>query len=325
MNKSLSKFLSISLPLALGIFLIWYVFKQFTPEQLTELQLHFKNANYWYVTLSVFLSVLSHLIRAYRWNFLLQPLGYFPKLANNFMAVSVAYLMNIFIPKSGEVSRAVVLTKYEDIPFDKGFGTVISERIIDLVLLVLFTALALFLQFDVLYGYLAEVVPVLKLLLFLGIGVVMLLSFIAFLKYSKSKLSLKIGTLISGLKEGVFSILKMKKKGAFIFWSVVIWGLYLASFYVATQALEQTTDISLGIIITTFVVGSFTFGFTNSGFGTYPAAVMGILLVFGVAETVGTAFGWIVWTSHMAYIIISGGISFLALPFYNRKHLKPKQ
>lgn len=324
MNKSLSKFLSIALPLALGIFLIWYVFKQFTPEQLTELQLHFKNANYWYVTLSVLLSVLSHVIRAYRWNFLLQPLGYFPKLANNFMAVSVAYLMNIFIPKSGEVSRAVVVSKYEGVPFDKGFGTIISERIIDLILLVLFTALALLLQFDVLYDYLATVLPVRKLILLMGIGVVMLLSFIAFLKYSKSKLSLKIGALIGGLKEGVFSILKMKKKGIFIFWSLVIWGLYLASFYVATQALEQTSNISIGIIITTFVVGSFTFGFTNSGFGTYPAAVMGILLVFGISETVGTAFGWIVWTSNMTYIIISGGISFLALPFYNRKQLKSK-
>ncbi|WP_432412014.1 lysylphosphatidylglycerol synthase transmembrane domain-containing protein [Rasiella sp. SM2506] len=321
MKKSFYKFLSIALPLALGIFLIWYVFKQFTPEQLTELRLHFENANYWYVTLSVLLSVVSHVIRAYRWNFLLQPLGYFPKLANNFMAVSVAYLMNIFIPKSGEVSRAVVLTKYEDVPFDKGFGTIISERIVDLILLALFIGFALFLQFDVLYDYLIDVVPIKKLVLFMGIGAVMFLSFLAFLRYSKSKLSLKIGTLIRGLKEGVFSILKMKKKGAFIFWSLVIWGLYFASFYVATQALQQTAGISLGILVTAFVVGSFTFGFTNSGFGTYPAAVMGILLVFGIAETVGTAFGWIVWTSNMAYIIISGGISFLALPFYNKKKL----
>ncbi len=308
--------------MALGVFLIWYIFDQFTPEQFTELKRHFKNANYGYVVLSVVLSVLSHVIRAYRWNYLLQPLGYAPKLPNTFMAVSVAYLMNIFIPKSGEVSRAVVVAKYENIPFDKGFGTVISERIIDLVLLVLFTALALFLQFDVLYAYLIEVVPVKKLVLIMGVGILMLLSFLAFLKYSKSKLSLKIGTLVRGLQEGVFSILKMKKKTAFVFWSLVIWGLYLASFYVATQALEQTATISIGIIITAFVVGSFTFGFTNSGFGTYPAAIMGILLVFGISETVGTALGWIVWVSHIAYIIISGGISFLVLPFYNRDKLQ---
>ena len=319
MNKSLSKFLSISLPLALGVFLIWYIFHQFTPEQLDELTLHFQNANYWYVAISVLLSVLSHLIRAYRWNFMLHPLGYNPTLANNFMAVSVAYLMNIFIPKSGEVSRALVLTKYENVPFDKGFGTVISERIVDLVLLVLFTLLALFLQYDVLYTYLAEVVPVTKMLFILGGAILLFLAFVAFLKYSKSSLSKKINSLISGLKEGIWSILHMKKKGLFVFWSLLIWILYIASFYVATQALEETSAISAGIIITAFVVGSFTFGFTNSGFGTYPAAIMGILLIFGISETIGTAFGWIVWTSHMIYIIASGGISFLVLPFYNKE------
>lgn len=237
------------------------------------------------------------------------------------MAVSVAYVMNVFIPKSGEVSRAVVLTKYEAIPFDKGFGTVISERIIDLILLLLFIALALFLQHNLLYAYFIDVVPIKNLLLILGVCIVLLGSFLAFLKYSKSKLRTKISTLIHGLKEGVFSILKMKKKGAFIFWSFAIWGLYLASFYVATQALEETSNIAMGIIITTFVVGSFTFGFTNSGFGTYPAAVMGILLVFGISETVGLALGWIVWTSHMVYIGIAGGLSFLALPFYNKNKL----
>ena len=318
MNKSVSKFLSIALPLGLGVFLIWYIFNKFTPQQLDELLVHFKNANYWYVTLSVLLSVLSHFIRAYRWNFMLQPMGYFPKLANNFMAVSVAYLMNLFIPKSGEVSRALVLTKYENIPFDKGFGTVISERIVDLVLLVLFIALALILQFDVLCEYLIDVVPIKKLLFIVAIVLLLIIAFFGFLKFSNSNVSKKIKSLIAGLKEGIWSIAHMKKKGMFIFWSVMIWVLYIASFYVATQALEATSNISLGIIITAFVVGSFTFGFTNSGFGTYPAAVMGILLVFGIAETVGTAFGWIVWTSHMIYIIASGGISFLVLPFYNR-------
>ena len=318
MNKSLSKFLSIAIPLALGVFLIWYVYNQFTPEQLDEVVFYFKNANYWYVIVSVSLSILSHVIRAYRWNFMLQPLGYTPSLTNNFLAVSVAYLMNIFIPKSGEVSRAVILSKYEEVPFDKGFGTIISERIIDLVLLVLFTLVALFMQYDTLFNYLANVVPVKKLFLIGVVALFLLAGLVAFLKYSKGVLSTKINTLISGLKEGVLSILKMKRKGAFIIWSLVIWGLYLASFYVATLALEETATIAFGIVITTFVAGSFTFGFTNSGFGTYPAAIMGILLVFGIAETVGTAFGWIVWTSHMAYIILSGGLSLLILPFYNR-------
>ena len=94
--------------------------------------------------------------------------------------------------------------------------------------------------------------------------------------------------------------------------------LYFLSFYTAFYALEETTGIAIGIVIITFVVGSFSFAFTNSGFGTYPFFVAAILAVFSVPETVGTAFGWIVWTSSIASIIFFGGLSLLILPFYNR-------
>jgi len=321
LNKSLSKFLQIVLPLALGVFLMWYIYSQYTPAQRDEVFSYFENANYWIVALALLLSIISHLIRAYRWNFMLEPMGYHPKLLNNFMAVSIAYLMNIFIPKSGEVSRALVLRTYENVPFDKGFGTIISERVVDLLFLFLFTFIALVIQFDVLYTYLIEQVPI-KEIGFVLLGLVVLfLAFLLFLKYSNNKFSNKIKSLVSGLKEGIFSIAKMKKKWSFIFHSLLIWLLYVASFYTATFALQETAGIELGIIIITFVVGSFTFAFTNSGFGYYPLAIAGILLVFGIPETVGTAFGWIVWTSNIAYILISGGLSFILLPVYNRNKL----
>ncbi len=318
MNKSLSKFLQIVLPLALGVFLMWYIYSKYTPAQRDEVFSYFENANYWIVALAVLLSIISHLIRAYRWNFMLEPMGYHPKLLNNFMAVSIAYLMNIFIPKSGEVSRAVVLRTYENVPFDKGFGTIISERVVDLLFLFLFTFIALVIQFDALYTYLIEKVPI-KEIGFVLLGLVVLsLAFLLFLKYSNNNFSNKIKSLVSGLKEGIFSIVKMKKKWSFIFYSLLIWLLYVGSFYTTTFALPETSGIDLGVIIITFVVGSFTFAFTNSGFGYYPLAIAGILLVFGIPETVGTAFGWIVWTSNIAYILISGGLSFILLPVYNR-------
>ncbi len=317
MNKSVSKFLQIALPLALGVFLIWWIYKKFTPEQLEQVYLHFENANYWFVGLSVLLSVISHMIRAYRWNFLLEPMGYYPKLANNFMAVSIAYLMNIFIPKSGEVSRALVLTKYENVPFDKGFGTIITERVVDLILLLLFTFAALFLQFDVLYDYLTKQASIMKIMIVLVALLVLAIGFFLFLKHSKNKFALKLNTFIGGLKEGLFSIAKMKKKRAFIAQTLIIWALYIVSFYTATQALEATSTISMGVIIITFVVGSFTFAFTNSGFGFYPAAIMGILLIFGIAEDVGFALGWIVWISNIATLLFFGALSLLLLPVYN--------
>ena len=319
MKKNALSFLKIALPLGLGIFLIWYSYSRFSEQQLNEIAAYFSKADYAIVVLSVLLSVLSHISRAYRWNFMLEPLGYKPKLANNFMAISVAYLMNIFIPKSGEVSRGIILDKYENVPFTKGFGTIISERVVDLIFLLLFAALALSLQFDELYLYLSEIFEPTKLIIAFTGMIILILLFYFFLKFSRSKLQQKLKQFILGLKEGVFSILNMRRKWAFLFHTILIWGLYLASFYVATHALQETTNISAGVLIIAFVVGSVSFAFTNSGFGSYPFFVAGILAIFGIAETAGTAFGWIVWTSNIASIVFFGGLSLLILPFYNKK------
>lgn len=318
MSRSLSKFLQIAIPLGLGLFLIWYIFNSFTPEQLAETKKYFEDANYGFVLISVILSVVSHLSRAYRWSFMLDPLGYKTKLANNFMAISVAYLMNIFIPKSGEVSRGIILDKYENVPFQKGFGTIISERIVDLIFLLFFTALALFIEFDVLYEYVMNAIPS-SILYMLLIGTIAILLLIPlYIKFSKSNINKKLKNFVVGLKEGIFSILKMRKKAAFLFHTFVIWGLYLLSFYTALHALPHTAGIPFGIVIIAFVVGSFTFAFTNSGFGTYPAAVAGILSVFGIAKTAGIAFGWILWISNISLVLFFGVLSLLLLPLYNR-------
>jgi len=318
LNKSIIKFLKIAIPLGLGVFLIYYSYTKFTSQQLEEISFYFKKADYTIIAVSVFLSILSHLLRAYRWSFMLESLGYSPKILNNFMAVNVAYIMNIFIPKSGEVSRAVIINKYENIPFDKAFGTIISERAIDVLILFGFTAIALMLQFDLLYTFLTDIIQPSKLYLVFSLLCLLVIAFFLFLKYSKSRFQQKLKQFYLGIKEGVFSILKMKKKKAFILYSFIIWGLYLLSFYTALHALEETSAISFAVIIITFVVGSFSFAFTNSGFGTYPFFIAGILSVFSIPETIGTAFGWIVWTSNIASIIFFGGLSLILLPFYNR-------
>jgi uncharacterized protein (TIRG00374 family) len=319
MNKSLITLLKIVIPLGLGIFLIYYSYLKFTPQQLEEISAYFKKADYTFVIFSIVLLLLSHISRAYRWSFLLEPLGYKPKLLNNFMAVSVAYIMNIFIPKSGEVSRALIINKYEDIPFDKAFGTIISERVVDVLFLFGFTAIALLLQFDKLSEFLLNVLPLSTIYNLTGVLSVLLVLFLLALKFSKSLIIKKIIRFFSGLKDGIFSILKMKKKGSFIVHSFLIWGLYLLSFYTATFALNETSNIAFSTLIITFVVGSFSFAFTNSGFGSYPFFVAGILSIFSIPETVGTAFGWIVWASSIASIVFFGGLSLIILPFYNKE------
>ena len=150
MKKIVSKWLSILLPILLGIYLIIYKYNEFTPAQITEMKGYFRNADYFYIYLSLFIALFGFLSRAYRWKFSLEHLGYQTKFHNNLMAVCVAYFMNLTIPKSGEVTRAIILKKYEDIPFDKGFGTIVAERVVDLLIFFLFVVVSFFLQFNVL-------------------------------------------------------------------------------------------------------------------------------------------------------------------------------
>lgn len=237
------------------------------------------------------------------------------------MALSVAYLMNLFIPRSGEVSRAIILDKYENVPFEKGFGTIIAERVIDLIFLLLYTALALIIEFDALYDFVMESIPD-SVLYILLIGIILMaVSIPLYIKFSNSNINKKIKSFVIGLKEGIFSILRMRKKGAFIIQTFLIWILYILSFYAALQSLPQTSELHIGIVIISFVVGSFTIAFTNSGFGTYPAAIAGILNIFGLATTAGVALGWIVWISNITSIVIIGIVSLILLPIYNRKRL----
>ncbi|NOQ92958.1 MAG: flippase-like domain-containing protein, partial [Flavobacteriaceae bacterium] len=130
----------------MGVFLIWFSLSKLKPEDIAAIKNSFKTANYWWVALSLFFGILSHLSRAYRWQFLLEPLGYKPKFANNIMAVLVAYLVNLMIPRAGEFARATAISKYEKIPFEKAFGTIVSERIADVIMLLSIMATAFFLQ-----------------------------------------------------------------------------------------------------------------------------------------------------------------------------------
>ena len=318
MKKKISKWLSILLPLFLGVFLIVYQYNQFTPEQLKEMKGYFKNADYFYIYLSLIIAVFGFASRAYRWKFSLEHMGYTSKFSTNFMAVCIGYFMNLTIPRSGEITRAVIVKKYENIPFDKAFGTIVAERIVDLILFFLFVLTAFILQFSVLKNFILDTIPFEKLIYLGIIGFVGFIVFLLLWIYSKWKFILFIKEKLAGLMEGMLSIVKMEKKWPFLFHSLFIWFTYILMFYVAIFALEETSTISLGAVVTAFVIGSLAIGFTNSGFGAFPLLIAQIFLLYSIPETVGTAFGWLVWTSQTALMIILGGISFLALPILNK-------
>lgn len=314
MNSGLKKFLKIFLPLALGGFLVWYSFTIVSPKELLE---YFKNANYWWVALGLFFGILSHLSRAYRWKFLLEPMGYTPKFTNSTLAVLVAYLMNIFLPRAGEVTRAAVMANYEDIPFEKGFGTIVAERIADLIMMLLIVAIALFVQFDFIYELLTKNFDPLKIGVAIGALILFFLIFTRYVKKAKSGLGLKIKNFILSLSEGVTSIFKMKNKWAFIFHTVFIWVMYVLMFWATIPAIEGL-HVPFGGVLVGFIAGGFAIAATNGGLGAYPAAVGAALTLFGIAEKTAIGFGSVMWASQTAMIIVFGGLSFLVLPLYNK-------
>jgi uncharacterized protein (TIRG00374 family) len=312
---NIKKILKILLPLILGGILVWYSLSKVSPETLVQ---YFKNANYWWISLGLFFGILSHLSRAYRWKYLLEPMGYTPDFGNSTMAVLVAYLVNYAVPRAGEVSRAAVMANYEDIPFEKGFGTIVAERIADLIMMLLIICVTLFVQFDFIFELLTANFSPVKVG---GIIAAVVLGFFVFSQYvkkAKTGVGLKIKSFIGGLIEGATSIFKMKDKWSFIFHTVFIWLMYVAMFWATIPAIDNL-EVPFGAVLIGFIAGGFSIAATNGGIGLYPVAVAGAFALFGIAEEPANAFGWIMWTAQTAMIIVFGGLAFAVLPVYNKK------
>jgi uncharacterized protein (TIRG00374 family) len=152
----LRKFLSLIVPLLIGIGIIYYQFTTLTPTEINNIKLSFLKADYFYIYLSLLVSLVGYWSRAYRWKFALKHLGYQTKFHNDFMTVCVSYLVNLTFPRSGEISRAALLKKYEKVPFDKALGTVVSERLVDLLIFLLFVTIGMVSQFHTIYDFLLE-------------------------------------------------------------------------------------------------------------------------------------------------------------------------
>lgn len=319
MKNNIRKWLSILIPIALGMGIIFYQYNKFSEVQINEIIGYFKNANYFYVVLALFTGFIGNALRAYRWKYMIHHLGYESNFQNNFMAVNIGYLLNLTVPKSGEISRALIVKKYNNIPFDKGFGTIVAERIIDLFFLLFFMLLAVVLQFKIVKEFILDKIPLHLIGILFLIGIASFVLFLLIYNYSKLKIVALFKEKISGLKEGLLSVIHMKDKWNFLFQTILIWFSYLITYYIATKVIPETSSLSIGAIITCFVVGSIAIAFTNSGFGAYPFLTSKVLLFYFIVEPAGTAFGWIIWTSQMLLVLILGLLSFLLLPLLNRK------
>lgn len=320
MKKKLLKFLKTFLPLLLGIFLIWYSLSSATPAEREELWNNILLADLKWVYLSVFFGILSHVSRAYRWKYLLEPIGYKPHLPNSFMAVMGGYLANLGIPRSGEVLRAATISTYEKVPFDKAFGTIVSERIADLAMVLIITTFGFLIQTEHLVNYFRDndINPFISIGIFLVL-IIFGVAVLNLIRRSNHPFMVKIKDFARGLLEGMRSIVRMRKKKEFILHTIFIWVMYLLMFYVIKFALPETYSLSMAGFMAAFIVGTFAITTTNGGIGVYPIAMGAVLLLFDINQQAGEAFGWIMWGSQTLMVVILGGLSFLFLPLYNQK------
>ncbi len=319
MNGKLKKVLKILLPIALGVFLVWYLYNSTTPDQRTDILRYIKEANPYWVGLSILIGILSHVSRAIRWNYLLEPMGYSPRVTNNVLIILTAYLTNLGVPRSGEILRATALTTYENVPFEKGIGTIVTERIVDLIMLFIIILIALLLQTELIMEFIQEMgLGIISGAVILLAGIMGLLISIRLIRKSTSRIAIKIKLFLRSLLEGILSIFRMKKKWPFIFHTFFIWGAYIGMFWVIKFTVLETVDLSFGAMLVAFVVGAFAMATTNGGFLAFPIAVSKSLEIFGVSVVSGNAFGWIMWIAQTLMVVVFGAISFLVLPLLNR-------
>lgn len=318
--------------LAIGVLLIWLSLKQVAPQK-DKISEAFANADYFWIGVSMLVALLSHFLRAYRWNYLLEPLGHRVNLFNATGHVLVGYFANYGIPRMGEVSRCTLAARYDKVPFEIGFGTVITERIVDFMLLLVIFVLTLAFQFNELIGLANQYVfdklsskfsdlghnPI-KLFIVLGVVAAVVLGLFVLRKRFSGLLKGKLGGIVKGMGEGIGSIRKMKKPVAFIVLSLGIWACYFYSLYFCFFALQGTSHLSQSACLTLLLFGTFGVVFSPGGLGAYPFIVGSILRdTFQIDLVSAFALPWLSWTSQFVLIVALGLLSLIVLPIYNRR------
>ncbi len=235
------------------------------------------------------------------------------------LTVMISYFSNLGIPRSGEVLRATALATYANVPFEKSFGTIVTERIIDLVILFLLIGLGFVLQGELLLKVIGN--PSLDGLLIVWMVLAASVFFLGIrqLKRSQHALAVKIIRFFTGLWQGMLSIRAIKGKWAFVGHTLFIWAMYLMMFWVVTLALPETSGLTFSALIPAFVAGGFAMSATNGGIGLYPIAVAAVLQAFDIPYPQALAFGWVMWTGQTVMVVVFGSLSFLLLPVLSKK------
>ena len=331
MNKAVANILKFLLSLGFGVLLVWLALKNLSQDDVAKMKDAFARTNYTWLIPGVAIGVVSNIFRAYRWRLLLSAIGYTPGIANTIYAVMVMYLGNLAFPRLGEVSRCALLARYENIPIQKSIGTMITERIVDVICMLLIGLYLFIADYDVLAGFFEQAIlngksqgssSAIKWIV-LAVGALLALGTWFLLKrFRHNAFVSSVLEKVEGLLEGAKSVFKLKNVWLFIFHSIMVWLCYTLMVYVCYQALSETATASFNSALAIVFFGGVAFIATQGGIGSYPLAVQAVLSLYGIAGVVGYAFGWIVWGVQTLLVIVVGLLSLVLISVSNKANTK---
>lgn len=296
-NKTLKSFLTIVISLAFAGFFLWLALRGLDFKVIQE---SLAKANYLWVAFAAVFALLAYWFRAIRWNLLLEPMGHKISSSNALWCLSFGYLMNLTIPRSGEVARATALYGVEKVPVDKSFGTIILERVVDLICMLGFLGLTLIFKYEAILAFYKNsginINPNKILLVVGGLAVAGVLFFVFKNKFVNVPVLGKIIGFIDGILQGLTSIFKLKEKGKFIIYTIGIWVSYYFAAYLVCFALPETSDFTFADGFFIIVVG--TLGMiipASGGIGAFNLAMkygfMALFLAVGKSAELGGEMG----------------------------------
>jgi len=323
-SRRLKTFIQYAVILAITSLLIWFSLRALPGENKGEYLLKTWRAadKGWLIIMGV-IAIISHLLRAERWRMLLEPTGYKGKLSNSFLSLMVGYLVNLVIPRGGELSRCYNLYKLENTPVDTSFGTVVVERMVDLVCMVTLISVAFLLEWDRLLAFMGTI-PVgtsdssgNQILIYGAAGIIALVLLGFLLVKKNKKLNAFVVRVWHGFKEGFLSIFKLKNKTLFIFYSITIWVLYFLMSYIVILAFPETEHLGMHAAFTLFAIGSIAMAIPlPGGTGSYHVLVpQGLIFLYNVREADAVAFTFVFHGWQTAIFIVGGALSLIVTSY----------
>ncbi|MCS6916610.1 MAG: lysylphosphatidylglycerol synthase transmembrane domain-containing protein [Chitinophagales bacterium] len=332
MSKKLISVIRIVTFLGIGVLLLWLVLRQ---QDVSILKSNLESAHWGYALLALFFGLLSNIFRALRWNMLIEPLGYSPRLVNTFGSVMVGYMANLAIPRLGELMRCALLHRYDRVPVNKLLGTVVAERAIDIATILLLLLVVVMLEFERMsrFTYQFVVAPMEARLqklsgqhlpyVLLWIGALAIAAVIAVQVYrrlSKTRLFIRIRYLVRGFVAGLRSVSQLRHLHLFLVYTVLIWLLYMLMSYVCFFCFPQTSHLSVIAGLAVMVFGGFGWAApVQGGLGTFHLIVTQALVLYGIAEADGLAYAILSHGTQVAGMLVFGLLALVVLPWINRR------